>query len=113
VILKDGVDRARQMIEDVRVATKFLPKEFTARQLRAVYEKVWGAEIVGDKGLDPGNFQRRVGKMVTAGVLRESDAREIDPGTGRTAKLYSLAPSAKGFSEFASAIRIEAPTRRS
>lgn len=53
-IVRDAVERLRSRLEHTALAAAFCPPEFTIRQLRRVYETVWGAP------LDPGNFQRYV-----------------------------------------------------
>lgn len=63
-IVADAVERIRSGMEHTALAAGFCPPEFTIRQLREVYETVWGVS------LDPGNFQRYV---------RESGAFEPSP----------------------------------
>lgn len=53
-IVRDAVERTRSRLEHTTLAAKFCPPEFTIRELRRVYEAVWGTS------LDPGNFQRYV-----------------------------------------------------
>ena len=53
-IVGDAVERIRTGMEHTALAAGFCPPEFTIRQLRQVYETVWGVS------LDPGNFQRYV-----------------------------------------------------
>lgn len=53
-IVRDAVERIRSRLEHTALAAGFCPPAFTIRQLRQVYEAVWGVS------LDPGNFQRHV-----------------------------------------------------
>ena len=53
-IVADAVERIRSGLERTALGAGFCPPEFTIRQLRRVYEAVWGVS------LDPGNFQRHV-----------------------------------------------------
>jgi len=81
-IIRDGVERAREMIEHTTLAAAFLEEPFTMADLRAVYEEVWG------KRIDPSNFRRKV--MRQAGFIepigRLSAPRS--PDGGRPADLY-------------------------
>ena len=53
-IVRDAVERTRSELENSALAAKFCPPTFTIRELRRVYEIIWGIQ------LDPGNFQRFV-----------------------------------------------------
>ena len=53
-IVRDAVERTRSRLEHTALAARFCPPEFTIRDLRRVYETIWGVS------LDPGNFQRFV-----------------------------------------------------
>ena len=53
-IVQDAVERTRSRLEHTALAARFCPPEFTIRDLRRVYETIWGVS------LDPGNFQRFV-----------------------------------------------------
>lgn len=79
-ILRDAVDRLRADLERTGRATLFLGEEFTVAELRRVYEIVW------DRPLDPGNFQRKV-----TGVpgLLEDTGYQTAGGRGRPATLYT------------------------
>ena len=81
-IVLDGVERAMSRLEYTNEATRFCPPEFTIRQLRRVYEAVWGAEF------DQGNFQRKV--RSEPAFVRDL-GRTTDPSgsRGRPAALFS------------------------
>ncbi|MGC5583460.1 NUDIX hydrolase [Ornithinimicrobium sp. W1665] len=81
-ILADGVERARAKLEYSTLATSFCPREFTLRDLRRVYETVWGSE------LDRSNFQRKV--LGTEGFLTDT-GRYAEGRRGRPARLYRAA----------------------
>ena len=53
-IVMDALERTRSRLEYTALAARFCPPEFTIRELRRVYETIWGIS------LDPGNFQRYV-----------------------------------------------------
>jgi 8-oxo-dGTP diphosphatase len=53
-IVRDAVERVRHDLEVTALATSFVGSAFTLRELRTVYEAVWGAE------LDGANFRRSV-----------------------------------------------------
>jgi 8-oxo-dGTP diphosphatase len=81
-IIRDGVERAREMLETTTLAAAFLEEPFTMADLRSVYEEVWGVR------LDPSNFRRKV--MRQSGFIepigRLSPPRS--PEGGRPADLY-------------------------
>jgi len=81
-IVLDAVERAMSRLEYSTEATRFCPPEFTIRQLRRVYEAVWGTEF------DQGNFQRKV--RSEPGFVRDL-GRTTDPSgsRGRPAALFS------------------------
>jgi 8-oxo-dGTP diphosphatase len=81
-ILADALERARAKIEYTPLATAFLADTFTISELRAVYEKVWGAP------LHAGNFHRKV--LSVPGFVEstgETDSRVGSRG-GPRARLY-------------------------
>ena len=53
-IVRDALEQIRSGMKHTALAARFCPPEFTIRQLRQVYETIWGFP------LDPGNFQRFV-----------------------------------------------------
>ena len=81
-ILEDGLERARAKLEYSTLATSFCPRELTLRDLRHVYETVWGTE------LDRSNFQRKV--LGTEGFV-EDTGRYAEGRRGRPARLYRAA----------------------
>ena len=83
-ILSDAVDRLRRDLERSGRATEFLGDEFTVAQLRRVYEVVW------NRPLDPGNFQRKVTGV--PGLLEDSGYQTAG-GRGRPATLYKAGPT--------------------
>jgi len=84
-ILRDGVERLRAKIEYAPLATAFCQPEFTIRELRTVYEAIWGHP------LDPGNFHRKV--LSCRDFLEEVKAREAT-GAGRPARRYRCGAAA-------------------
>ena len=78
-IVGDAVERIRTGMEHTALAAGFCPPEFTIRQLRRVYETVWGVS------LDPGNFQRYVrdsGAFEQSFALSEAATAETRPEAG-------------------------------
>jgi 8-oxo-dGTP diphosphatase len=79
-ILDDALARLRADLEATSRALSLLPDEFTVAELRRVYEEVWS------RGLDPGNFQRKVTGV--PGLLEET-GRRTGGNRGRPAALYT------------------------
>ncbi len=77
-ILKDGVRRARNLLEHTTVAADFCGPTFTLRELCQVYEAVWGSPI------DPSNFRR---KVLASGFVERAGARRGGV-RGPAAELY-------------------------
>ena len=67
-IVRDGVERVRDLIQFTALATAFCGPRFSVANLRRAYEIIWGGAAEGS--LDPGNFQHRIGKM--EGLLAEA-----------------------------------------
>ncbi len=100
-IVLDGVERAMSRLEYSTEATRFCPPEFTIKQLRRVYEAVWGAEF------DHGNFQRKV--RSEPDFVRALGRTTEPSGTrGRPAALYS-AGEPRLLEQAFHAVRLESP----
>jgi 8-oxo-dGTP diphosphatase len=80
-ILAEGIAWVRRRVEETSAARRFCPPEFTMRELRSVYEAVWGCEV------EPANLRR---KLLAAGVVEPvpTEPRPSGPGGGRPATLY-------------------------
>lgn len=78
-ILRDAVERLRGKLEYTDLGIAFLGEEFTLAQLRHVYEVVW------DRELDPGNFQRRIRGQELVEPTGVTPART---GRGRPPELF-------------------------
>lgn len=85
-ILRDGIERVRERLEDSSLGVEFLPEEFTIADLRRVYEAVW------DVPLDPRNFHR---KLTSSDGFLVPTGREVQGERGRPAALYRSGPSAR------------------
>lgn len=83
-VIQAGLERARAKLEYTTFATRFCNHEFTLRELREVYETVWGHE------LDPGNFRRKV--LHSPGFV-VATRKQRSQGSGRPAKLYRAGPA--------------------
>ncbi|GAA1018907.1 hypothetical protein Aple_025420 [Acrocarpospora pleiomorpha] len=73
VILQEGLERARQLLEHTTVGLDFCGKHFTISELREVYEAVWGVKV------NPQNFQRKV-RNTTGFVVKTKEKRTSRPG---------------------------------
>ena len=80
LILQKALHVASSRLEDTTLATAFCGPEFTLRELRRVYEAVWGVR------LDSRNFYRKV--LGTKNFLIPTGARTTRDG-GRPALLYT------------------------
>ena len=92
-IVGDAVERIRTGMEHTALAAGFCPPEFTIRQLRRVYETVWGAS------LDPGNFQRYVresGAFEPVFALSAPADTALRPEPGRPASLWTARRTKSG-----------------
>jgi 8-oxo-dGTP diphosphatase len=80
-ILRDAVERVRSKLEYTTLATAFVPAEFSLSELRHVYEVVW------DRELDAGNFQRKI--KLTEGLVEPTGDTRLSPaGRGRPAAMF-------------------------
>lgn len=70
-IALDGVAKVRDLVQYTALATAFCGDRFSIANLRRAYEIIWNR--AADDGLDPGNFQHRIGKM--EGLLREATSQ--------------------------------------
>jgi 8-oxo-dGTP diphosphatase len=77
-IVEYGRLRLEQKITDTPLAFRALPARFTIRDLRCVYEAIFG------RSLDPGNFQRQ---MLARRVLKPVSG-VVDRRTPRPAQVY-------------------------
>ena len=75
-IVKDGVERVRELVQYTALAVAFCGPRFSVSNLRRAYEILWGLD--GSHGLDAGNFHHRVLGMKT--LLQE--ARSQAPPIG-------------------------------
>ncbi len=73
-IVADGIERAKAKLEYTTLATAFVEAPFTLRQLRQVYEAIWGVP------LQPANFRR---KVLTADPRFVVEAGETPPRSPR------------------------------
>ena len=92
-IVRDAADRIRSRMEHTALAAWFCPPEFTIRELRRVYEAVWGAPP------DPGNFQRFVrasGAFEQRAAPPSPAAPHMRPERGRPASLWAARRTGDG-----------------
>ena len=98
-IVTDAAERIRSRMEHSALAAGFCGPEFTIRQLRRVYETVWGTP------LDPGNFQRYVRESGAFEQRTASPSRvnfdlqanlDMRPERGRPASLWAARPTEDG-----------------
>lgn len=82
-ILEMALTRIRGKLDYSTIAFELVPEPFTAAELRKVHETIEG------RPLDPGNFRRRVNRLIARGVLQPTDGQRR---TGkRPAQLYRFA----------------------
>ncbi len=82
-ILAVALERLRGKLDYSEIAFELVPRVFTTAELRAVHE------IVEGRPLDPGNFRRRVNRLIARGLLVATGAQRA---TGRRpAQLYRYA----------------------
>jgi 8-oxo-dGTP diphosphatase len=88
-IATDAINTARDSLKHTTIATRFCPPEFTIRDLREVYNAIWGTE------LEAGNFQRMVNpknpKAKRKGFLIPVEGQSVPPRdkVGRPAQLFT------------------------
>ncbi|MER6421927.1 hypothetical protein [Streptomyces sp. NPDC001137] len=78
-ILTEALEEVRRKLEYTSVATAFCGQTFTLRDLRTVYQAIWGQQ------LDPSNFRRKV--LNSTGFVQPTGEQWLPP-TGRPAALY-------------------------
>lgn len=80
-ILKHAIERIRARFEYTPIAMVFVDEPFTMRELRRVYEAVWGFS------LHPTNFRRHV--MSIPGFVKPfTEGRRVEPPPAQTTTLY-------------------------
>ena len=92
-IVRDAAERIRSGMEHTALAAGFCPPEFTIRDLRRIYEAVWGAP------LDPGNFQRYVRESGAFEQRAAPPSRadlDMRPERGRPASLWAARRTGDG-----------------
>ncbi len=90
-IVRDALEQIRSGMKHTALAARFCPPEFTIRQLRQVYETVWGFP------LDPGNFQRFVRE---SGAFEQRDSAVPPPALSASMLSHDTAsPQELAFSE--------------
>ena len=81
IIVKDSIEKVRSSLETRTLATRFCENEFTIKDLRNVYEKIWGTP------LDPGNFQRKA--QQNNGFIKSTGKKTpVNEKGGRPAELW-------------------------
>ena len=79
-ILAAALARARRDLATTRIAFALVPEMFTIQELRAVHEAIRG------EALDPGNFRKKVVRMVEDGLIVQ--ARGKRPTASKPASVY-------------------------
>ena len=79
-ILDLALKRVREDLLHTRIAFELVPETFSIAELRAVYEVILG------QALDPGNFRRRVLRMVDDGILGQASGKRIT--ASKPARVY-------------------------
>ncbi len=83
-ILELALEHIRGAIDGSAIAFELVPETFTIPELRAVFDVIKG------ETQDPGNFRKRVTRMIDDNVLQEAPGKRI---TGsKPAKVYRFAP---------------------
>ena len=100
-IVRDALEQIRSGMKHTALAARFCPPEFTIRQLREVYETVWGFP------LDPGNFQRFVRE---SGAFEKRDSAAPPPELSASRSSHDT-DSLRGFVSSAPVARERWPIR--
>jgi len=79
-VLETAMTRLRSKLEYTNVAYSLMPREFTLRDLQAVYESIYG------RSFDKRNFRRR---MISQGLIRPT-GRTVSSGAHRPAELFEF-----------------------
>ena len=79
-ILDAATERVRGDLQSTDIAFELVPDTFTIAELRAVFEVVLGRSI------DPGNFRRRVLRMVDDGILETAVGKRVT--SSKPARVY-------------------------
>jgi len=80
MVLDTAMTRLRNKLEYTNVAYSLMPREFTLRDLQAVYESIYG------RSFDKRNFRRR---MISQGLIRPT-GRTYASGAHRPAELFEF-----------------------
>jgi 8-oxo-dGTP diphosphatase len=79
-VIDTAMTRLRNKLEYTNVAYSLMPREFTLRDLQAVYESIYG------RNFDKRNFRRR---MISQGLIRPT-GRTFSSGAHRPAELFEF-----------------------
>ncbi len=79
-ILRAALARVRRELHRGPIAFELVPEAFSIAELRAVFEVILGER------LDPGNFRRRVLRMIDDGVLEQAPGKRIT--ASKPARVY-------------------------
>ena len=79
-VIETAMARLRNKLEYTNVAYSLMPREFTLRDLQAVYESIYG------RSFDKRNFRRR---MISQGLIRPT-GRTSTRGAHRPAELFEF-----------------------
>lgn len=80
MVIDTALTRLRNKLEYTNVAYSLMPREFTLRDLQAVYESIYG------RSFDKRNFRRR---MLSQGIIRPT-GRTYASGAHRPAELFEF-----------------------
>jgi 8-oxo-dGTP diphosphatase len=79
-VIETALTRLRNKLEYTNVAYSLMPREFTLRDLQAVYESIYG------RSFDKRNFRRR---MISQSLIRPT-GRTSTRGAHRPAELFEF-----------------------